>query len=291
MKAAPFDHLRAETVDEAVAALADEDARILAGGQSLVPIMALRLATPRLLVDISRCAELSSYAVDDGALTVGAAVTDRTLERDPEVRAVHPLLARTLSLIAHPEIRARATLCGSLAHADPAAELPALLLAIDGAVEVRGSGGTRRIPAGDLFPGPFTSALAEDEMVVAAHLPLPGPQTAWAVDELARRPGDFALAGVVVLADVDEDGRCTRARVSLFGVAGTPVRSRAAEQLLEGARMDEASLDEAARAVFDAVEVLGDEVHASAAYRRRAGSALVRRALAAAARSARGEAA
>jgi CO/xanthine dehydrogenase FAD-binding subunit len=286
VKTAAFDYVRAGTVAEALAGLRDgRDARILAGGQSLVPIMALRLAAPEVLVDITRCAELRGSGLDGGVLTVGAAVTDAALERDPGIRSAHPLLVRTLSLIAHPEIRARGTLCGSLAHADPAAELPALLLATDGEVEVDGPEGARRVPAGEFFAGPFTPALAEGEMVVAARLPVPGPTCGWAVDEVSRRPGDFALAGVVCVVDLDESGRCEGARVGLFGVASTPVRSRGAEEVMVGEQPTEAVLDAAAAACFDGIDVQGDEVHASADYRRAAGRALVRRALDTAVRS------
>jgi CO/xanthine dehydrogenase FAD-binding subunit len=288
VKPAPFDYVRADTVADAVAALgAGEDARILAGGQSLVPIMALRLAVPGRLVDISRSAPLSARTCDDEALTVGAAVTDRSLELDPQVRAAHPLLAATLAFIAHPEIRARATVCGSLAHADPAAELPALLLATEGEVQLAGPDGGRSVTAGDFFTGPFTTALEEGEMVVAARLPLPAPGSGWIVDEVARRPGDFALAGVVCGVELDGAARCSRARIALFGVAATPVRAGGAERLLVGEVPDDGVLDAAAVAAFDGVEVIGDEVHASADYRRTAGIALVRRALGAAVRAAR----
>ena len=290
MKAAPFDYVRAGSVTEALDALSDGDreTRVLAGGQSLVPMMALRLARPEVLVDITRCPELLGHTLDGAVLRVGAAVPDAVLERDPEVRAAHPLLVRTLSLIAHEEIRARGTLCGSLAHADPAAELPALLLATDGEVEVDGPAGARRVPAADFFAGPFTPALDDGEMVVAARLPVPGPGVGWAVDEIARRPGDFALAGAVCTVELDDAGTCSRARVALFGLASTPVRSRGAEEVLMGQHVDDAVLDAAAAAGLDGVDVLGDEVHGSAAYRRDAGRALVRSTLAAAVRSAGG---
>lgn len=289
MKAAAFEHVRAETVEQALSALTgDEDARVLAGGQSLIPIMALRLSTPSVLVDITRCTELRSYGWDGQALTVGAAVTDRVLERDPQVRSGHPLLARTLSLIAHPEIRARGTLCGSLAHADPSAELPALLLATDGHVLVRGPAAPRTVPAEEFFTGPFSTVLDHGEMVVGARVPVPGRDSGWSVEEVSRRRGDFAIVGVVCVLDVDEEDRCSRSRVSLFGVAGTPVRARGAEELLVGTDLQDDVLDAAAAACFDGVDVLGDEVHASAAYRHRAGTALVRRALASAARQTTG---
>ena len=290
MTPAAFDYVRAGSVDEALAALGSDDARVLAGGQSLVPVMALRLATPALLVDISRCSELRGWDLDDTALTVGAAVTDRALERAPAVRAAHPLLVQTLSYIAHPEIRSRGTICGSLAHADPAAELPALLLTTRGQVRVEGPSGPRTVDAEDFFTGSFQTTLAEGEMIVSARLPLPR-SSRWAVDELARRRGDFALAGVVCVLEVDEAGHCSEARVSLFGVSSTPVRAHGAERVLVGARLDTTALDAAADACFDGVHVLGDEVHASAAYRRRAGRALARRVLGAAARPAAGMAA
>ena len=290
MRPAAFDYVRAGSIPEALDALADHDreARVLAGGQSLVPMMALRLARPEVLVDITRCPELLAHALDGPVLRVGAAVPDAVLERDPEVRAAHPLLVRTLSLIAHEEIRARGTLCGSLAHADPAAELPALLLATDGEVEVDGPGGPRRVPAAEFFAGPFTSALDEGELVVAARLPVPGPGVGWAVDEIARRRGDFALAGAVATVELDGSGRCSRVAVALFGVASTPIRSRGAEEVLMGQRVDAQVLDAAAAAGLDGVDVLGDEVHAPAAYRRDAGRVLVRRTLTAAVRSAGG---
>jgi carbon-monoxide dehydrogenase medium subunit len=290
VKAAAFNYVRAGSVAEALDALSDGDreARVLAGGQSLVPMMALRLARPEVLVDITRCPELLGHTLDGAVLRVRAAVPDAVLERDAEVGAAHPLLVRTLSLIAHQEIRARGTLCGSLAHADPAAELPALLLATDGEVEVDGPAGPRRVPAADFFAGPFTPALDDGEMVVAARLPVPGPGVGWAVDEIARRPGDFALAGAVCTMELDDAGTCSRARVALFGLASTPVRSRGAEEVLMGQRVDEAVLDAAAAAGLDGVDVLGDEVHGSAAYRRDAGRALVRSTLAAAVRSAGG---
>lgn len=289
MRTAAFEYVRAGSTAEALAGLGEgQEARILAGGQSLVPIMALRLATPEVLVDITRCPELLAYGLDERVLTVGAAVTDAVLERDPEIRATHPLLVRTLSLIAHPEIRARGTLCGSLAHADPAAELPALLMATEGEIVVEGPAGVRHVPAVDFFPGPFTPALDEGEMVVAARIPAPGPGTGWAVEEISRRPGDFALAGVVCVVERDDVGRCARAAIGLFGVAGTPVRARGAEAILTGEQPSHSVLDAAAAACFDDVDVQGDEVHASAAYRRTAGRELVRMALGKAVRSADG---
>jgi CO/xanthine dehydrogenase FAD-binding subunit len=247
-----------------------------------VPVMALRLATPTLLVDISRCPDLLRHHLDDDVLTVGAAVTDRVLERDPAVVAAHPLLVRALDLVAHPEIRARGTLCGSLAHADPAAELPALLLATGGAVEVDGPAGPRRVPAEAFFVGPFTTTLGEGEMVVAARLPLPRPGAGWAIEEVARRHGDFALAGAVCGLELDDDGRCRSVRVVLFGLTASPVLAGGVAAVLTGERIGDAVLDAAAAAALDGVSVLGDAVHGSAEYRRTVARAAVRRALASA---------
>ena len=191
MKAAAFAYVRPGTVDGVLAELAGGDGKVLAGGQSLVPVLAMRLGRPGVLVDIAAVPALRELV-----LRVGATVRQRTVEHAEQARAV-PLLGRALPFVGHRELRSRGTVCGSLAHADPAAELPALLLATDGEVEVAGPGGARRIPAEEFVTGPFSTAVGEGEMVVAARLPLPAPRSGWAVDEIARRPGDFALAGVV----------------------------------------------------------------------------------------------
>lgn len=273
-------YARAEDTENAVALLAElgEDARVLAGGQSLVPMMALRLARPEALVDITRCVDLKGVTGSTTQLTVGAAVTAREVERHPDAGGRHPLLVRALGHVGHPEIRARGTVCGALAHADPAAEVPAVLLATEGTVTLAGPAGPRRIASQDFFVGPYMTALDEGEMVVEAEFPLLLPTTGWAIEELARRHGDFAVVGTICLLDAGADATCAHASITLFGVAGTPVRARQAERAMIGTFLDDADLDAAASAAVDEVDVLGD-LHGSVTYRRSVSRALLRRAL------------
>jgi aerobic carbon-monoxide dehydrogenase medium subunit len=279
VKLPAFAYHRAESLADAVAVLAEHggDARVLGGGQSLLPVMALRMSSPEVLVDVTTASDLHGHEVAD-AVVVPAAVTTRTLETDPAVARAHPLLAGCLGHIGHVEIRTRGTLCGSLAHADPAAELPALLLATDGVIRVVSARGSRHVPAPEFVLGPYTTPLEEDEMIAAAELPCPPPSAGWSVQEIARRSGDFALAGVVAVLDTGPDGQCTTARIAMFGVAAAAFRASAAEQVLLGSTLDDQALDDAARSVFEGVEVIGD-LHGSAEYRRRAGTRLVARAL------------
>ncbi|WP_028935685.1 FAD binding domain-containing protein [Pseudonocardia spinosispora] len=284
MKLPPFAYHRAGSLEEATSLLDEhgEDARVLGGGQSLLPLMALRMSRPELLVDITGAADLQGHVASEEQVVVSAAVTTGAAEASPEIRDAHPLLVACLGQVGHVEIRSRGTLCGSVAHADPAAEIPALLLALDGSVQVACARGRRRIAAEDFLLGPYTNALDEGELVAGVELPCPSPTSGWSVREIARRQGDFALVGVIVVLDADPDGRCTQARVALFGVAGAPVRATAAEQLLVGEPLSDGLLSEAAEHAFDGVDVLGD-LHGSATYRRRAGTRLVRRSLAEAA--------
>jgi carbon-monoxide dehydrogenase medium subunit len=211
MKCPPFEYHRATSVADAVGALraADGEGKILAGGQSLVPVLALRMARPAVLVDVNRIPGLGRLEVRDGVLHAGALVRHTTLVE----QALHPLAAEAARWIGHAAIRSRGTLAGSLAHADPSAELPAVLRACAGAVGVAGPGGTRRIDADDLFVGALQSALAEDEMITGVELPLPD---AWGFAEFARRHGDFAVVSVVAARFG------SRLRVVVGGVAGTP---------------------------------------------------------------------
>ncbi|MGW4488060.1 FAD binding domain-containing protein [Amycolatopsis sp. NPDC004368] len=291
MKLPAFGYHRAETLDDAVSALTEHgpDARILGGGQSLLPVMALRMANPTVLVDITTAKDLQGHAFrDSDGLVVSAAVTTRALETDPGTRQRHPLVAETLAQVGHPEIRNRGTVCGSLAHADPAAELPALLLALDGAVRVAGAPRRRRIAAHDFFDGPYSTALDEGEILAGAELPLLPETAGWSIREITRRSGDFALVGVICVIDTDTDRRCTDARIALFGIAGTPRRATAAEGILTGEVLEDAVLAEAAAHAFDDIDVLGD-LHGSVTYRRRAGTRLVAVSLAEAAARSRSE--
>lgn len=279
MKLPAFAYHRAETLADAAAVLAEHagEARVLAGGQSLLPVMALRMSHPEVLVDITSASDLQTHRVCE-VVRVPAAVTARTLETDPAVARAHPLLTACLAEVGHVEIRTRGTVCGSLAHADPAAEVPALALATDGVLDLVSTRGSRRVPAADFVRGPYTTAVDDDELVAAVELPCPPATAGWSVREIARRRGDFALAGVVVVLDRDPDGRCASARVAPFAVAGAPFRATGAEDVLVGSTLDDAALDEAAHRAFAGVEVLGD-LHGSAEYRRRAGTRLVARAL------------
>jgi carbon-monoxide dehydrogenase medium subunit len=279
VKAAAFDYHLPASVDAAVGMLAElgDEAKVLAGGQSLVPVMALRLGRPEHIVDVNRVAELEGVARSDGTVRVGALTRHRALERDEVIAGAAPLLTRAAPYIGHFQIRNRGTLGGSLAHADPAAELPAVAVALDAGIEVRSARGTRRIPAGEFFVSAFMTALEPDELVTALHVPVWGPGSGFAVAELARRQGDFALAGAACGVQL-RGGRITRAAVGLFGMGAVPVRARTAEQALVGASVGEVDLDGLAR---DAVAPLrpASDAHGSGAYRRRAGAHMIARAL------------
>jgi carbon-monoxide dehydrogenase medium subunit len=276
VKLLAFAYHRAESLEEATALLASHgaDARVLAGGQSLLPVMALRMSQPALLVDITKAADLSGYAVRDGRVVISAAVTARTAERSD----AHPLLTDCLGKVGHVEIRTRGTVCGAVAHADPAAEMPALLLALDGSVRVASATRRRRVAAADFFLGPYLTALEDGELVAGIELPELAPTARASVLEIARRDGDFALVGVITVLDAGPDGRCTDARIAPFGVAGTAKRATVAEQALVGAVLTPQLLTEAAALAFDGIDVLGD-LHGSATYRRTAGVRLVEKSL------------
>lgn len=288
MKPPPFDHHAPDTVDEAVTILAElgEDGKVLAGGQSLIPLLNMRLAAPPALVDIGRLDELDTIEVTAGHVRLGARVRQSRALRDDEVAAALPLLRRTLSWVAHPVIRNRGTVVGSVVHADPAAELPALLALLGGEVELASARGTRTVAADDLLLGPLESDVAVDELAVAVRLPRLPAGTGGAITELARRHGDYALAGVAATVAVDDDRRVAAARSAFFGVAGTPVVVELADPLT-GQPHD--ALDPAA-AVATARDRLDptDDIHATGAYRRHLAGVLLDRALRAAARDAAG---
>jgi len=282
LKAAVFEYHQPASAEAAVEMLAElgEDAKVLAGGQSLVPVMAMRLGRPEHLVDVNRVAGLGGITRSDGMLRVGALTRHRALERDEAIGRDVPLLARAAPYIGHFQIRNRGTLGGSLAHADPAAELPAVAVALDAGIEARSVRGIRRIPAGGFFVSAFTTVLEPDELVTAVHLPVWGAGSGFAVAELTRRHGDFAIAGAACGMQV-ADGRITRAAVALFGMGSVPVRAWPAEQALAGAQAAEADLAAIGREAVAALDPPSD-VHGSAAYRRRVGAHMVTRALRAA---------
>lgn len=235
MKPAPFEYVVPGTVQEAVQARGGyDDTVVLAGGQSLVPTLNFRLANPDAVVDLRRVPGLAGVDVADGWVRVGAMTRQRDLELDDAAAAANPLLRETLRHVAHPVVRNRGTVGGSIAHADPAAELPCLLTALDGEVVVAGSGGERTVPVGELFEFIMTTSLAPDEIVTEVRFPVLPPATGWAFTEFARRHGDFALAGVAALVTYGDDGRATSCRAAACGVAFTPARLTELEAAVVG---------------------------------------------------------
>ncbi len=281
MKPAPFDYVVPASLDEAVSALAsgDGDAKVLAGGQSLVPMLALRLARPATLVDINRLPGLDGLREASGMLEIGALVRQRALERWAASRS--PLFAEVLRHVAHPPIRNRGTVVGNVVHADPASELPALLLCLEGVVVARGARGERMIPADRFYRAPLTTALGADELATAVRFTLPSAGAGWGFAEVSRRHGDFALVGAVAVLTRAGDGTVARARLAFFGAGGTPLRGLAAEQPLGGRAPSPSLLAEAARAAAAALSPDGD-IHATAQYRRRVAATLAERTLTAA---------
>ena len=282
MKPAPFEYVAARSLDEALGALADagDGGKVLAGGQSLVPLLALRLARPDVVVDVNQIGGLDRVVVEDHHLRIGALARHRAVELDERVRRAFPLVSAAAAKIGHVAIRNRGTVGGSVAHADPAAEWPALLLALDGEVEVASLRGRRVVAAEDLFAGYLTTSLEVDEMVCEVRGSLPEGRTGTSFVELARREGDFAIVGVAAVLAL-EGSEVRQCRLALSGVGSTPVRARAAEELVVSSTVDEVALAAAARAVADEIDPSGD-IHGSADYRRKVAGVLVRRALVAA---------
>ena len=278
MKPAPFKYATCETVEDAVSVLAEhgDEAKVLAGGQSLVPLMNLRLAAPAVLVDLNRVAALQGVSAN-GTVEIGAMTRQADVERSAEVAAGAPLVAEALRHVAFPAVRGRGTIGGSIAHADPAAELPAVLLALGGEVVAQSASGSRTIAADELFQTYFTTALRADEVLTHVRIPATGDGQRFGIQEVARKRNDFALAGAVVVADVDAGGTCTSARVALFGVSDRPIRAAGAEQALTARSLAEGAAA-AAEAAMAELDPKGD-AHASAEYRREVTGVLVRRAV------------
>jgi len=280
MKPAPFQYHAPTTIDEAVQTLAEvagEDGRVLAGGQSLVPIMAFRLARPGHLVDINGVATLRRLAVDSDRLSIGACVRHAAFHKPVVDGPLGRLLATVVRHIAHYPIRTRGTFCGSIAHADPASEWCVVAAALDADMIARRAGGTRTIPAQDFFRGIMTTALDEDEILVEVRLPILPADTRFGFYEFNRRAGDFALAMALVTYRV-EDGMISAARVAVGGVESQPRRIAQAEQVLAGRPPDRAAFEAAAAAVAAAVDPL-DDATTSASYRRDLAQTVTRRAL------------
>lgn len=277
MKPAPFEYADPRSVDEALATLArhGDDAKVLAGGQSLVPMLNFRLARPAVVVDVNRVPGLDDLADADGTLRAGALVRQRRLERWAASRS--PLLAAAMAHIGHAAIRHRGTVAGSVAHADPAAELPALLVLLDGAIVARSTRGERTIAASAFFRGPLATDLAADELVTETRWPLPAATDGWGFHEVARRHGDFALVGAAAVVAV-RAGRLEQVRAALFGAGPTPARASALERALTGQPPEVGAFRAAAEKAAAALDAPAD-IHATAGYRRAVAVTLLVRAL------------
>src|SRR5499427_7264986 len=277
MKPAPFEYHRPRSVEETFDLLDryGDEGRILAGGQSLVPTLNMRLVAPRAVIDINRLPGFDSIRVTPEGLVIGALVRQESIEDSAVVRAHAPLLATAIPHVGHRAIRARGTVGGSLALADPAAELPACAVALGAVIRVRGRRGSRDIAAADFFRGIYTTALAPGEILAEVAIPRAAPGWRWAFDELARRHGDFALAGLAAAARV-EGGAIAEARLVFFGVGGTPVRARGAESALAGRRPDGTVLTAAGAALDRDLDPPGD-LHGSPALRRHLARVLLAR--------------
>lgn len=281
MKPAAFDYLAPSTIGDALAAKArgGEEAKFLAGGQSLVPAMNFRLAQPSLLVDINNIAGLEGIEQLGAELHLGALVRHRTLLSDARIATSQPLVREAALQVAHPQVRNRGTLCGNLAHADPASELPAVMLALGARMRACSTRGERWIAAGDFFLGMFATALEPDELLAGVALPAMAPRTGAAFLEVSRRQGDFAMMGVAAVLTLDAGGRCASARIALCNAGPAPVLSAAASAAVQGSALAKSDLDAAAAAVQADIDPLGS-VHAGKAFQRHLAGVLVRRALA-----------
>ena len=283
MKPAAFEYAAPETLAEAVALLAQHGgaAKPIAGGQSLMPVLNFRLAAPTLLVDLRRIGGMDRIAVAAGGTNIGAKVRWRDIERSAVLAGAQPLLCAGIAHVAHYQIRNRGTVGGSLAHADPAAEMPGLAVALDAQIRVVGAGGERLVPAGEFFTGALSTVLGPDELVVEVLLPAWPAKRRWGFEEFARRRGDFALAGAAVWFDTDGSGCAMNAHVGVIGLSDRPRRLEMVEALLNGKVIGAASIGTAAAAAAVAVDPMND-IHASAEYRRSLAGTMVERALTAA---------
>jgi carbon-monoxide dehydrogenase medium subunit len=259
MKSAPFVYKRARSLSEASALLREygDDARLLAGGQTLLATLAMRLSEPALLIDINPIAELKGVAVEDGKLRIGALVRHVEIERSELIARHLPLLSLAAPHIAHAAIRNRGTFGGSIAFADPAAEWPACAVAADGVLVLGDGAMSRRVKASDFFIDLYQTELRRGELIAAVEFPLPGPNRRFAFAELSRRHGDYAIVGLAVAGDVS-GGRLGDLRIVYFGVGNTPVRARAAEAALEGTQGDANALAEASRRLAENLSPTGD---------------------------------
>jgi carbon-monoxide dehydrogenase medium subunit len=280
VKPAPFTYHAPTSAADAAGLLSElDDAKVIAGGQSLVPLMALRLATPTHLVDIGRVSGLRGIEALDGVVRIGASATQAAAERHPAIAAGAPLLARALPHIGHFQVRNRGTIGGSIAHADPASELPAVALALDAEVTVVGRVGERTVAAADLFTGTWTTALEPDEVLTAVTFPVWEGRCGFAVDEVARRHGDFAIAGACVAVELDEQAAVRRCAIGLFGLGSTPLRASAAERAVTGVSAPDVDAAEVGRLAVGDLTSVPTDVHGSADFRAEIGAVVAGRAV------------
>nr|HET7860338.1 xanthine dehydrogenase family protein subunit M [Caldimonas sp.] len=281
MKPPAFDYVRPATVAEALA-LRDrhgEDAVFLAGGQSLMPSLNFRLAAPAVVIDLNGIAALAGVEPQaDGSLVAGAMTRHRFFETSPLIAERLPLVARAMASVAHVAVRNRGTIGGSLCHADPSAEWPALCIACDASIVLQGSAGSRRVAADEFSLGVFTTAIAPGELLTAVAFPAWPKRRGWGFEEVSRRLGDFALVGVACVVDLDDSGACANARVVVFGAGDRPLLATRALEALRGRRLDDGAVRVAAARAREDVACRSDH-HASAAYRSRLVEALTHRAL------------
>src|SRR5579863_1189553 len=263
MKPPRFQYCAPYMLDEALVLLDQhgEEAKVLAGGQSLIPLLNMRLAAPGYLVDINHISELQYTEAEDGYLAIGATMRQRQIEHSPFVQEKFPLLVEVVRHIGHMQIRSRGTLVGSIAHADPAAELPALLVCLNGEVMAQSIHGERVIKAEDFFMGYLSTALVPGEMLAEVRFPWIAPQAGWAFMEFARRSGDYALVGAVAVLTPSLDDRCLSANIAYLGISGFPVRARAVENILIGSTLDEETLNHAAEEARSVVSDDMEDVH------------------------------
>lgn len=287
MKPSPFAYHSPESVEDAIDVLGElgHDGKVLSGGQSLLPLLNMRLAAPAAIVDINRLDELDTIEVTDDAVRVGARARQRTLERHAAAADAQPLLREALGWVAHPVVRNRGTVVGSVVHADPAAEMTGVLVLLDGEVELRSRDGSRSVPAADFLIGPLEADLQPGELAVAVRFPTAPPRTGTAVAELARRHGDYAMAGAIVSVTADEGGAVTGARAAMIGVGDTAVVVDLDDAMSGPA--DDVDVRDAVEVVRTTIDPL-DDIHATASYRRHLAGVLVGRALRTAGRRAVG---
>jgi CO/xanthine dehydrogenase FAD-binding subunit len=284
MKPAKFDYYDPMTLDEALTLLDthQQNGKVLAGGQSLMPLLNMRLARPSIVVDINRIKELNYVRASDGGIAIGAIARQRALQTEKLIAERVPILQEAAYYIAHPQIRSRGTICGSIAHADPAAELPALALALDAEMILTSAKAVRTIGAENFFQSFFTTALEANEILTEVRFPAPPKDSAWSVLEISRRHGDFAIAGIVAGLALEPNRQViARARLVYFGVGPTPTRVKAAEDALIGQAAAEPAFEAAAQSAKQGIDPSND-IHATEEYRRAVAATLTKRALRAA---------